>query len=141
MHRSRLTFTVVQLNLLIDTHIAIFAFAYTNRLSSAAKALLVDTENTIFVSTLCFYEIAIKRSKSGGNQPPLSTWRMIDLSMSSGAEIISPTLRDIARLEELPRHHHDPFDRLLVSQAINGSLILVTSDKMLARYDAEVRLV
>ena len=128
------------MRLLLDTHVLLWSVASSRRLSKAARALLEDPENEVFYSPASLWEIAIK---SGLRRKDFS----VDLEAlhaalpeSGLAELPIRAVHALA-LTRLPDVHRDPFDRMLVAQALTEPLILLTNDAILARYPAPVRLI
>jgi PIN domain nuclease of toxin-antitoxin system len=104
------------------------------RLSRRAHTLIADPNNDVFVSPAIYWEIAIKLStgKYALNQPyhPFIEQQII----ANRFQILPIELRHTAALVNLPFHHHDPFDRLLVAQALVEQIPLVSSDARLDAY-------
>jgi PIN domain nuclease of toxin-antitoxin system len=118
------------LRLLLDTHTMIWAFAEPRLLSAQARDAISTKENDVFVSVISPWEIAIKRSKKKLRAPE-------DLGEAIEAHqfrLLSVLLRHTEAIASMPSHHGDPFDRMLVAQAIVDGLTLVTSDRALRRY-------
>lgn len=121
-----------RLRLLLDTHVLLWAIADPGRLSSRARSVIASEENEVFISVVSPWEIAIKKSRNRIETPD-------DLGQgleSSQFKLLPVLLRHTKAIESMPHHHHDPFDRMLVAQAIVDGLILVTADRKLTRYDA-----
>jgi PIN domain nuclease of toxin-antitoxin system len=131
------------MRLLLDTHIAVWLLADDSRLSSRVKALLTDQESDLIVSVVTLWEIAIKRALRRGDQigMPYSSRQTHDLLLRSGADILPVTPEHAFAVERLPTLHRDPFDRLLVAQALSEPLRLVTHDADVAAYSDTVILV
>lgn len=128
------------MRLLLDTHILIWALSDPSRLSPAARDLLEDTGNDIFFSAASIWEIAIKArlGRLTFNHRPGHVTRT---ALATGFEEL-PIRSDAAeKVEELPLLHRDPFDRLLVAQALCGPLRLVTADTQIVPYTDLVMLV
>ena len=118
---------------LIDTHALLWARSAPERLSRDALAVLQSTGNTLYVSMASLWECAIK-SSIGKLEVPADFYRIV----SSDYEVVGIELFHIEACADLPMHHRDPFDRLLVAQAQLGGLVLVTRDPEIARYDVPV---
>lgn len=115
---------------LLDTHALIWALEGGDRLSDRARELIVDVENQILVSATSAIEIAIKRSLQKLEAPD-------DLLLAIDAAGFIPITIDFAaaaRLSSLPFHHRDPFDRLLIAQALAEGVPIVTRDAAFAPY-------
>jgi PIN domain nuclease of toxin-antitoxin system len=126
--------------LLLDTHIALWAITDSPKLPRQARDLILDPSSEIFVSATTIWEIAIKRSVGRGNMP-VSSVEASRYFAEAGYTILPVTAAHAAATEILPLHHTDPFDRLLVAQAMTEPLKLVTHDAKLAEYGEAVLLV
>lgn len=129
------------MNLLLDTHIAIWAVEDNPRLSQAARTLLLDPAASFFVSVASLWEIAIKHTKHGAKEMPMSAKDALGFFQASGYTIVPVASPHVLMLETLPRHHDDPFDRLLVATALTEPYRLVTSDGRLGAYGSMVTVV
>jgi PIN domain nuclease of toxin-antitoxin system len=121
--------------LLLDTHVALWFITDAPRLSDVARTLIMDAENDVFVSIATVWEIAIKHTTPRGPEVmPLSGTDALAAFRGTGFHIIDITPADIAALESLPLLHRDPFDRILVAQAMSGPFRLLTRDRKIAAY-------
>jgi PIN domain nuclease of toxin-antitoxin system len=120
---------------LIDSHVMLWALLSPEKLSPAAAEILADPETTILVSYATAWELTLKtrRLRLG----PLG--RFLEKGMKSlGATWLPIEISHIAKVAELPSIHGDPFDRMLVAQAIGEQVSLITADEVLARYPVPV---
>jgi PIN domain nuclease of toxin-antitoxin system len=125
------------LTLLLDTHVLLWALLDPRRLSPATSAMLVDPANTLLVSVVSGWEIAIKQSLGKLVLPgEAETW-LPPACAAFGVSWIPLALDDALRVRALPWHHRDPFDRLLVAQAYGGRR-LVTADPAFTAYGVPV---
>lgn len=124
------------MRLLLDTHIAIWAINDSTNLSPKARALIADTGNEIYVSVASLWEIAIKYALGPNRRQgmPIGSCRAQELFQSSGYTLLEIGPAHVRALEHLPAIHGDPFDRLLLAQAYETPLRLVTQDRTLQRY-------
>jgi PIN domain nuclease of toxin-antitoxin system len=128
------------MRLLLDSRLLLVAMAASRRLPGAARELIEDPENQIFVSAASLWEIAIKSALRKRDFD-------VDVDELRAALPAVPFLElpvrwdHAAALPGLPGIHRDPFDRLLVAQARTEPLVLLTSDPVIARYPVIVRLV
>ena len=131
------------MNLLLDTHIALWAVVDSPRLPQSAKSLILDETREVHVSAASIWEIAIKHrlGRGGRGAMPISGAYAADIFRSSGFRLIAVTDQHAAATESLPDLHADPFDRLLVSQALAEGLMILTADRMVAAYSATFQLV
>jgi PIN domain nuclease of toxin-antitoxin system len=126
------------LSILIDTPVFLWAAGIEGRLSDGARTLLEDTDQPVFLSAVSAWEIAVKWSK-GRLTLPASPFEVINrVVLAAGISQLSISVRDACEVAELPFHHKDPFDRLLVAQARTNGLKLMTADPILERYDVDV---
>ena len=128
------------MRLLLDTHIALWAIADSPRLSGKARRLINDPDNQIVVSAATIWEISIKHAlaRGGPNDMPISGVNALGYFRQAGYEILSISPAHAAAVEELPPIHADPFDRMLVAQAMNEPLRLLTADPRILRYSDAV---
>jgi PIN domain nuclease of toxin-antitoxin system len=118
------------MRLLLDTHVLIW-WDEGARLSPAARRA-IETAEQVYVSAVSGWEIAIKTSM--GKLRPVRT---VSVAVEeSGFEELPVRLRHAAALASLPRHHRDPFDRMLIAQAITDRLTIVTRDRAFRAYNA-----
>lgn len=128
------------MNLLIDTHLLLWAAGRDRMLSARADDLIRDPGNRLYFSAASIWEVAIKR---GLNRPDFRTEPSVFRAglLQSGYEELAVSGRHCIGLAELPDHHNDPFDRMLVAQGRAEGLLLLTSDKLVARYGGAIELV
>ena len=124
------------MKLLLDTHIAIWAAFELERLTMPAQALLAAGDE-VWVSAASIWEIAIKsalpRNRTNSAFPMSGGEAMVEFERA-GFAILPVTASHAVAVDSLPRHHGDPFDRMLIAQALAEPLRLVTADKALAAY-------
>lgn len=128
------------MNLLLDTHIALWAIADSPRLPARARDLILAPANTVWVSAASVWEIAIKHSLGRGDMP-VSGPQALAYFEESGFLMLAVSAEHAATVGDLPNHHADPFDRLLAAQALAEPLRLLTHDAVLARYSDTIILV
>lgn len=119
------------MNLLLDTRVLLWAFTDDETLSGAARGAIVEGHNRVFVSAVTAWEIAIKKAL-GKLQAPDNFVEELDRHRFTPLPI---TCAHALAVERLPPIHTDPFDRLLVAQAILEKFVLVTRDNRIAQYD------
>jgi PIN domain nuclease of toxin-antitoxin system len=122
------------MKLLLDTHVVLWWLADDKQLSDEARSAIADPDNTVTVSAASLFEIVIK--KNLGKLEIADEWYE---AISSEPFVRLPITWEHARkVGELPPIHRDPFDRLLIAQAANEDLILVTHDDIIARYGISI---
>jgi PIN domain nuclease of toxin-antitoxin system len=127
----------MNVRLLLDTHIFLWFAGQSARLNAKARYAL-DNADEIYVSSVSIWEIAIKFRLG---KLKVSPDAMIDLIDRADFKELPVFARHAAAVARLPLYHGDPFDRLLVAQAIFEDLHLVTADRKLAPYSDQVVLV
>lgn len=120
------------MRLLLDTHVLIWWDAGDGLSRETEDA--IRTADQVYVSAVTGWEIAIKLALGRLR----TTRRVEDAVADSGFEELPVRLRHTRRLIDLPLHHRDPFDRMLVAQALEEGLTLVTKDPAMAAYDVRV---
>jgi len=121
-------------NLLLDTHALLWWLEDHVTLRDEARVAIADGGNVVFVSSATAWEIAVKKSLGKLEAPD-------DLEAALAASRFDPLPISIAHAlaaGALPRHHDDPFDRMLVAQAQSEGLTLVTRDARLTEYDVPI---
>ena len=125
------------MRLLLDTHVLIWALLDPDRLDARVAAMLADPDNEVVASAVSAWEIALKQSLGKLELPgPAETWLLAAVE-AVGVHWLDVTPEHAVRVRSLPWHHRDPFDRLLVSQAMDGWR-LVTRDTQLSAYGVAV---
>jgi PIN domain nuclease of toxin-antitoxin system len=127
-------------NLLLDTHLLLWAAGAPDRLPAAARDLVEDPGNILIFSVASLWEIAIKRGLGRNDfrvDPRLLRRGLID----NGYVELAITSEHVVAVDSLPPLHRDPFDRLLIAQATAEGVTLLTSDKALAAYPGPIRVV
>ena len=126
------------MRLLLDTHVAIWALVSPEAMPPAIQALIADPANAIHVSAASVWEIAIKHSMARRGAPPFSGTEAIAYFGQAGYALLAVSAEHAAGVEALPLLHADPFDRLLIAQALAEPLRLVTHDPMVASYGGSI---
>lgn len=131
------------MNLLIDTHVALWALTNNPKLARRGRELIADPANTVAISAASLWEISIKNAlrRGGPRALPFSAGQSQGLFEDAGFRILPVTAAHAVAVEALDPLHGDPFDRLLVAQALTEPLRLVTHDAALAAYSDSVILV
>lgn len=123
---------------LIDTHCWIWALADSERLNPTAAAMIEDEANTVVLSAVSVAEIAIKISIGKFRLPDIEK-NIVEMSAEDlAAKTLPLYTHHSLRVAEMPLHHRDPFDRLLIAQAQAEGLPLMTADPVLAKYDVDI---
>jgi PIN domain nuclease of toxin-antitoxin system len=119
------------MKLLLDTHILIWWLSEASRLSQTEIDIITDSDNFIFVSAATAWEIAVKKMIGKLEAPDdlpaaLAINNFLELPI---------TIEHSQKLYQLPSHHNDPFDRIMVAQAMSEDLTFMTRDAKIALYE------
>lgn len=122
------------MKLLLDTHVFLWIATDDGRLPRDLKTILREPSNDVYLSVASSWEIAVK-ARSGKLALPMPVWAFILESRERlGIQTLSIQESAVAHVAKLPDIHRDPFDRMLVCQAIQHELTIVTSDTHVQRY-------
>jgi PIN domain nuclease of toxin-antitoxin system len=122
------------LKLLLDTHAVIWFTEDAPQLSATAAQAIEDPGNDVLLSAVVAWEIAIKRAL--GKLPVSNSY--VDVMLAAGSRELPVAIAHAQAVENLPLHHSDPFDRLLIAQARTEVATIVTSDERIRAYDVPV---
>ena len=125
------------MKLLLDTHVALWSFAEPERLSALAREAIVNRDNLVFLSAASTWEIAIKYAQ-GKLQLPSAPENLLPMQVArAGLSFLPIDFEHTLAAAQLPPHHRDPFDRMLIAQALVENLMLMTVDPKMAMYDVQ----
>ena len=121
---------------LLDTHILLWARLEPNKLSNIHKVILQSPVDQKFISTVTIWEISLKFSLGKLDLGNHSPEEFMESAYNLGFQVLSPSPEQFASFHLLPQtlRHKDPFDRMLIWQAINSKLTLLSNDQKLASY-------
>ena len=119
------------MNVLIDTHIFLWALAEPKRLNAFHKQELVSPANRVWLSSISIAELMIK-SSIGKLQIDFDP---VEQAETMGLDLLDFTAEDAGRLGDLPLHHRDPFDRMLIAQSLSKNLGIMTEDVKFSAYE------
>ncbi|MFO7679639.1 MAG: type II toxin-antitoxin system VapC family toxin [Chloroflexota bacterium] len=123
------------MNLLLDTHVFLWAVDNNPNLSQKARDAIIDGNNVVFVSAVTAWEIAIKKAIGKLQVPNGDYLEELKLHRFTPLDI---TTEHALTVENLPPHHKDPFDRMLIAQAQVEKLTLITGDPKIKAYPVPV---
>lgn len=115
---------------LIDTHILLWWVSENKKLTKSLRTIIENPDNEIWVSTVTVWEIAIKKSLNK-LQAPDNLKEILELNSFN---LLSLSIDHALAVEHLPHIHNDPFDRLLIAQAIVENLTFITADELIHKY-------
>lgn len=122
------------MKIILDTHIFLWALSDPGKIDPAKKVEIQTLANTIFISSISIAEIMIKSSlnKLGISFDP------VEMVEKSGFEFLDFNAEDAVLLKELPFHHKDPFDRMLIAQSIANKFHIMSDDRKFRLYDCKL---
>lgn len=122
------------MRILLDTHMLIWWLDGSDELPEAAREAIADPAAEVAASSISIAEISVKRTIGKLRAP----WVPDVLLAENGISVLSFTSDHARRLLELPLHHRDPFDRMLIAQAIHEGMAFATADARAAKYGVRV---
>ena len=124
------------MNCLIDTHIFLWSLFTPEKIAQSAAGIIKDPGNRIFVSMITFWEISLKYSLNKLELKGVRPDELPEYANRLSYDILDLSTEDAASFYHLPRiSHKDPFDRMLIWQAIREKLTLVTRDSKISDYE------
>lgn len=122
------------MRLLIDSHALMWWFEAAPALSTAACAAIADPTNEVLISTAALWELTIK-SSLGKLALPADLETMVS---SQGFAVLSIRFVHLRKFETLPRYHRDPFDRMMIAQALAEGIPIATNNRAFAAYGVQI---
>ena len=122
------------MRLLLDTHVLLWSLADDPRLATSVRDLIIDSEVEVFVSAASAWEITIKQGLGKLRAPDDLAAQLV----AARFEALPITVDHAVAVLDLPDHHRDPFDRMLIAQARVEGLTVVTHDPQIGRYEVAV---
>lgn len=122
------------MNIVLDTHVLIWALENNPVLSDKAAETIINAENMVFVSAASVWEMGIKRSMGRLETPD----NLIEEIKRHRLTPLPMTMEHADLAAKLPKIHKDPFDRMLIAQAVYENLTLVTRDEWIFKYDVKI---
>ena len=123
---------------LLDTCAWIFLLTNDDELSDRQEEAILNPSNTIYLSVVSAWEMAIKMSKGKLELPKPLDDLIFESCIKDGYIILDLDIFSVLNTKNLPQHHRDPFDRMLISQAINNDLTIITTDSIFPQYDVKL---
>jgi PIN domain nuclease of toxin-antitoxin system len=123
------------MKILLDTHALLWWLADDSRLGEAARDLIADPSNEVLVSAVSLWEIVVKVRVGKLDADIAEILEAVD---HEGFEILDILAEHLVALAKLPLHHRDPFDHLLIAQAIADDLTLMSSDENVPHYPVKM---
>jgi PIN domain nuclease of toxin-antitoxin system len=123
---------------LLDTHTFLWWISGDPHLTSRVRRIISDPSSELFLGYGSLWEATIKIQKGTLKVPGNSVSFLISEMKANGIGLLPLRLEYLTRLESLPLHHRDPFDRLLVAQALEEDLAILTADNQMRQYPARI---
>jgi PIN domain nuclease of toxin-antitoxin system len=122
------------MRLILDTHIFLWSLAAPEKLGESRRQIIESRTNTVFVSAVSFAELSIKASIGKMNLE----YDLVEHAKLIGFDLLPLQAEEAACLKDLPFHHRDPFDRMLIAQSMLRSYPIMTDDEKFRAYECEV---
>ena len=119
---------------LLDTHIILWWLSDIKKIAAKARRIIEDKENTMYISSVSFWEMAIKKSIGRLSYPA----DLIHILTQEGFLFLAISPEEALAVSDLPALHSDPFDRMLVIQAKLHDLVLITKDTQIEQYPVTI---
>ena len=122
---------------LIDTHVFLWSLLDTKKIKPKVLKILENTKNTVYVSPISFWEIAIKYQTKKLDLQGISVLHLPHIAEQYDFTVLTPQTYDYVSISQIPlkEGHHDPFDRMLIQQAIRNDLVLISKDEKFQQYE------
>ena len=124
---------------LLDTHTFLWSFLNTSELSQKVRDILESNEHPVYVSTISFWEVAIKEQLGKYSLNGINSLLLPNIAKNYDFEILNPDAYDFITYKELPvqKKHKDPFDRMLIHLAIRKNLVMLSKDRFFPLYEQD----
>ena len=123
---------------LLDTCAWIFLLTEPNRLSKQQQEAILEPQNKIYLSVISAWEMSIKITKKKLELPKSLDELIFESCIKDGYIILDLDIFSVLNSKKLPPHHQDPFDRMLIAQAVNNDLTIITIDSKFANYEVKL---
>ena len=123
------------MRLLLDTHVLVWSLNDSIRLGPMARSLIADRANDVLVSVASLWELAVK-SQIGKLKADIQA--ISNAISRNGVALLSVDVAHLVALTSLPRHHKDPFDHLLIAQAMTEGAALMSDDRDMPKYPVQI---
>ncbi|CAN7204530.1 type II toxin-antitoxin system VapC family toxin [Rhizobium sp. LjRoot254] len=123
------------MRLLLDTHVAIWVLTKPSLIPAHIRKEIDETPEDVFISSISIFEIATKFKLKRNDSPPFNGAEAAGYFEEMHFQFLSVTPQHAATVDQLEPFHSDPFDRLLIAQAIAEPMYLISNDAMIALYD------
>ena len=122
------------MKILVDTHIYLWMLSSPEKLDDSRRYELESQANEVFLSSVSIAELMIKQSIGKIE----INFNAMEMAQKMGLEMLSFSGDDAIALGDLPFHHRDPFDRMLIAQAVANNLVLMSDDSKFLKYNCKI---
>lgn len=122
------------MNYLLDTHIILWWLSEPSKIATKARKIISDKNQSVSVSSVSFWEMAIKQGIGRLRMPD----NIITTLTHEGFSLLSLTPEEALTVAYLPKHHNDPFDRMLISQAKLNNMTIISRDEQFQHYPVQL---
>ncbi len=122
------------MQIILDTHIFLWSVSHPDKIDKRKRKKIQSLSNTIYISAITITELMIKASIGKLE----ISFNPIEIAEKSGFEMLNYTAEDALRLKELPYHHRDPFDRMIIAQSISNNYPIITDDMKYKKYGCKL---
>jgi PIN domain nuclease of toxin-antitoxin system len=123
------------MNYLLDTHVLLWSLFDNDKLSKTASSIIINPDNSIFVSLISFWEVSLKYNIGKLTLNNITPEELPKYAEKAGFEILTLSPSEISSSHRLPKlKHKDPFDRLIVWQCITNNICMISKDSDLSEY-------
>ena len=122
---------------LLDTHVFIWFIMEPEKLSKKVLKIISNDDNEILISPISFWEMAIKHQAKKLDLGKINILHLPHIAEQYDFTVLDPQTFDYVNIGQLPQkeNHHDPFDRMLIQQAIRNNLVLISKDERFPQYE------
>lgn len=122
---------------LIDTHVFIWFLTEPEKLTKKVFSIITDDKTQVYISPISFWEMAIKIQNGKMSIGKINPMHLPHIAEQFNFELINPEPYDYVSIFQVPKqeNHHDPFDRMLIQQAIRNNLVLLSKDEKFKQYE------
>lgn len=122
---------------LLDTHVFIWFIMEPEKLTKKALKVISDDDNEVLISPISFWEMALKHQAKKLDLGKINILHLPHIAEQYDFKVLDPQTFDYVNIGQLPQkeNHHDPFDRMLIQQAIRNDLVLISKDERFPQYE------
>ena len=123
---------------LLDSCTWIFLLTGDSKLKQQQKQAILDNQNTIYISVVSLWEMSVKINKGKLKLPKPLQSLVFEACVKDDFKILNLDVFSVLNVKNLPEYHQDPFDRMLISQAVENDLTIITTDTKFSNYEVKI---